>query len=826
VTKQDRSHRAPRISPALCLLLFFLAAACCVVQTPARAQTDTEKTDAKISQIKLYCKNKCQYDYRENCYETCIKERGEQQGVAQIEEVTFEQLVDQAREFFEQKDFVQAANVYQEILKIDPLAAIAHYNLGICYEMTGQNALAIESYTQYLFLKPFSDDRPEVEAWIRRLKMHPEEEQMRYQTFTIASSPAGKVKLRIIQQTDVRLRVDIIAPEPFQYKIVERVDPPSVSLRAYLPGYTPTREVIPVWRGGIKEILLHWEQDQDDPAKRSYVLVTIRLHKEPKSSEPFSGFSDGYASYDALDNQIYTFDMADDERRFSFVFDIHLTRESSFVQSVNIQQVPVKDLCEVISRYSGRGCVIDYRLYREWENQDRAINYSADEKFVENLLDLFANQLHFRWVETDAFYVLLSEQGFEWLAQNSAFYYLRPDQKPDMSAYVLDPVSFDPVKVWDVMNYFNNWHYLSFKESVVWRIKDAAKGGEGVRTAGVLNGGPTLEEFLTAYCVANSLFWFRIWDAYFITDRIDRQGTFVELAQLGDWVEKIPDDQPPRLGFNELDIPQKARYYARWGLIFMNNKQGAWALREFEKAIDRAPESADIYYFAGVATLIDGKRDLAIRAFQRAIRLRPEFVMAHYMLARTYETYDDLRGAVEHYKTALTFQPDFEPAARDLGILYTRKGLIKDAIEHYQRAVLTMPADMEAQYEFSRALYFDGQYEPSWNHLVVARPTEYVAMTFPQIQRRLIMEFGQQWHKDWYKYESGWYYKYPKHYQDIPGWYYNRPDWRGFTPGYQRDDSRWYRAFPDQNYYPYYDEDFLRDGFSPDMDTGRRPAGN
>jgi tetratricopeptide (TPR) repeat protein len=799
---------------------------CAALPGSAAAQTDTEQTGAKTGEVKLYCKNKCQYDYRENCYELCIKEKTTVTGVEQVEDVTFEQLVEQAREFFEEKDYEQAAQVYEEILKLDPLADVAQYNLGICYEMMGQNNLAIEHYQQYLFLKPFSDDRPEVESWIRRLKMHPEEERMRYQTFTIASAPAGKVKLRLIQQSDVRLRVDIISPEPYQYKIVERVDPPAVSLRAYLPGYVPTREVIPVWRGGIKEILLDWEQDLEDPAKRSYVLITIRLEKNPQSSEPFSGFSDGYVSYDALDNQIYTFDMADDERNFSFVFDIHLTRESSFIKNVNIQQKPLKDLCEVISQYSGRSCIIDYRLYREWEKQDRAITYNADEKFVENVLDLFANEFHFRWIETDEFYIILSEQGYEWLGQNSAFYYLRPDEKPDMSAYVLDPVSFDPDKVWDVMSYFNNWHYLSFKESVVWRIKDAVKGGEGVRTAGVLNGGPTLEDFLTAYCAANSLFWFRIWDAYFVTDRIDREGKFVELAQLGDWVTKIPDDQPPRLGFDQLDLPQKSRYSFRWGLIFMNNKQGAWALREFEKTVDRAPESADVYYFAGIATLIDGKRDLAVRALQRPVRQRPELVMGPYMLARTYESYDDLRGAVEQYRIALTHQPDFAPASRDLGILYTRKGLLKDAIEYLDRAVQIMPADMEAQYELSRALYFDGQYELSWNRLVIARPTEYVAMTFPQIQRRLIMEFGQAWHKEWYKYESGWYYKYPKHYQDYPGWYYNRPDWNGFTPGYQRDDSRWYRAFPDQNYYPYYDEGHLQQGYSPDADSGRPQSNN
>ena len=766
---------------------------------------------ATTSEVKLYCKNKCQYDLRQDCYEKCIQEETQGSGTEEETAKTWEELVEMAEQFYERKEYDQAISVYEELLKMDPLAELIYYNMGICFENMGEFERAIENYKQYLKLKPYADDRPEVEAWIRRLMSHPEQEKQRYQTFTIATSPVGKVKLRLIQNSDVRLRVDIITPEPFDYKIVERVEPPSVSLRAYLKGYVPTREVIPVWRGGIKEILLHWEQDVDENDKRSYLLVTIRLDQEPRNPEPFSGFTDGYVSYDAEDNQIYTFDMADDERRFSFVFDIHLLRESTFMEEISITQVPLKDLCEIVAQHSNRSCIIDYRLWRLWAKQDRSITYSAEKIFMENLLDYFANQFNFRWVETDEFYVILGEQAFEWLAQNSLFYYLRPEEEPDLSAYVLDPVTFDEQKYWDVLDYFSNWHYISFKESVIWRLKDASAGGEGIRTAGVLQGGPTLEDFLTAFAVANSLFWFRIWDSYFITDRTDRIGRFVELAGLGEWNTQVPVEQPARFGFDDFNLSQKSRYYFRWGNIFLNHKHGAWALREFEKSIDRSPESEDNYFFAGVACLLEGRHELAIRGFQRAVRLRPDFVMAHYMLARAYEHYDDLRDAVEHYKLALTHAPDFAPAARDLGILYMHSGLLSDSIEYLRRAVDIMPADMEAQYELSRALYFHGEYEEAWNHLIVARPTEYVALSFPQIQRRLIFEFGQLWHKEWYEYKSGWYYKYPKNYYEYPGWYYNKPDWATFNPGYYQEDNEWYRAHPEANYYPYFDKDVYED---------------
>lgn len=773
------------------------------------------------AEAKMFCKNKCQYDYRDNCYENCLQEQTQGEVTEEEKTVTWDDLAKQAEEFFNAKDYEQAARVYNELVKMDPLAAIAFYNLGICYENTGQYDLAVQNYQKYLDLKPYAEDRPEVESWIRRLKMNPEQEKQRYQTFTIASSPAGKIKLRIIQQNDVRLRVDVVSPEPFMYKIVERVDPPSVSLRAYVNGYVPTREVIPVWRGGVKEILLHYEQDEQENDKRSYLLITVRLEKEPRNPEPFSGFTDGYINYDAVDNQNYTFDMSDDERRFSFVFDIHLKRDSSFLEKVDIQQVQLKDICEAIARFSHKSCMLDYRLRRLWEQQDRAITYSTEKVFIENVLDYFANQFNFRWVETDKFYILLSEQGFEWLAQNGEFYDLRPGERIDKSTTVLDPVTFDQKKFWDVLDYFNNWHYISFKESVIWRLKDSAAGGEGIIPSGVLQGGPTFEEFLTAMCAANSLFWFRVWDAYFLTDRIDRIGKFVELAGLGDWHGVIPVQQPARFGFDDFDLPEKARYYFRWALIYINNKQGAWALRELEKAIDRAPESADVYFYSGIACMLDNHNELAIRAFQRAVRMNPNHTMARYMLARSYSFYNDLRDAIEQYKTALAQQPDFAPAARELGIIYMQRGLLKDSIEYLQRGIMTMPADMEAQYELARALYFNGDYEKSWDHLTIARPTEYVKLSLPQVQRRLILEFGQQWHREWYDNRPGAPTGYPRSPFDFQGWYFNKPDWKAYEPGYYRDDSKWYRAYPQMNYYPYYDEDRNKEGVQPSLKSGK-----
>jgi tetratricopeptide (TPR) repeat protein len=63
------------------------------------------------------------------------------------------------------------------------------------------------------------------------------------------------------------------------------------------------------------------------------------------------------------------------------------------------------------------------------------------------------------------------------------------------------------------------------------------------------------------------------------------------------------------------------------------------ASREFEKALEKDPNSAKSHYNLGVLYEQQGQRALAIDAYKEALRLNPDFREAHFNLALAY--YED-----------------------------------------------------------------------------------------------------------------------------------------------------------------------------------------
>jgi tetratricopeptide (TPR) repeat protein len=158
-----RAGRRLKISYIFLLLIAY----CFIISGGAGAATGAE--------IKQYCKNKCQYILQKNCYEECVRSGATVTGpqVGEKKEKNWEDLVKEAEDFFKSDDYENAVTIYEQLIVMDPLASIAHYNLGICYENLGKYSSAILEYQKYLEVKPYAEDRPEVESWIRRLSNMP-----------------------------------------------------------------------------------------------------------------------------------------------------------------------------------------------------------------------------------------------------------------------------------------------------------------------------------------------------------------------------------------------------------------------------------------------------------------------------------------------------------------------------------------------------------------------------------------------------------------------------------------------------------------------------
>ena len=72
------------------------------------------------------------------------------------------------------------------------------------------------------------------------------------------------------------------------------------------------------------------------------------------------------------------------------------------------------------------------------------------------------------------------------------------------------------------------------------------------------------------------------------------------------------------------------------GQLFLKQGLAKKAAREFEKALEKDPNSAKAHYNLGVLYETQGQRDLAVDAYRQALALREDFAEAHYNLAMAY----------------------------------------------------------------------------------------------------------------------------------------------------------------------------------------------
>ncbi|MCP4245980.1 MAG: tetratricopeptide repeat protein [bacterium] len=78
----------------------------------------------------------------------------------------------------------------------------------------------------------------------------------------------------------------------------------------------------------------------------------------------------------------------------------------------------------------------------------------------------------------------------------------------------------------------------------------------------------------------------------------------------------------------------------------------------FERAVEGAPESAEMHYNLGLACLVRGQVDRAIDEFQAALHLAPELIEVDYQLAVALERLGRRDEAVAHYRRAIERRPD------------------------------------------------------------------------------------------------------------------------------------------------------------------------
>ena len=155
----------------------------------------------------------------------------------------------------------------------------------------------------------------------------------------------------------------------------------------------------------------------------------------------------------------------------------------------------------------------------------------------------------------------------------------------------------------------------------------------------------------------------------------------------GDQAVKLLEDQTRR-------FPDRTDFHLELAIIYSKTGKYAEATREFQRLIDKKPNSPELYVRIGQARQSAGDSQGAIEAFKKANDLEPRNIGARLDLAMTYEhigRYDDARKA---YEDVLRIQPDDVEALNNLAYLKADGGVDLDqALAYAQRAQQKRPND-------------------------------------------------------------------------------------------------------------------------------------
>lgn len=137
------------------------------------------------------------------------------------------------------------------------------------------------------------------------------------------------------------------------------------------------------------------------------------------------------------------------------------------------------------------------------------------------------------------------------------------------------------------------------------------------------------------------------------------------------------------------------------------------AIRLYQKAGKIAPNSAEIFYKAGVLQYKQNDFSNARISFERSLKANSEFWKARYSLALANEKAGDNTTAAREYKRVLQEKPNLYPAALNLGLVYKRGKDYNSAIEAFKKALKIKPENAEVYAQLGEVRMLQKKYSAS-----------------------------------------------------------------------------------------------------------------
>ena len=164
--------------------------------------------------------------------------------------------------------------------------------------------------------------------------------------------------------------------------------------------------------------------------------------------------------------------------------------------------------------------------------------------------------------------------------------------------------------------------------------------------------------------------------------------------------------------FTSLPAQESAETLFNRGEEYLQSKNHAEAIKQFEKAVSLKPDWPEAHFKLGVAHAsvppLDKDRpahiEAAIKAFEAAIRLRPNWAEAHNELGLRIMSSGKYDEAIDAFKEAIRYKPEFAEAHKNLAVPYLYTGRFKEGIEQLKESIRIKP-DFAAAHKLLGSAY-------------------------------------------------------------------------------------------------------------------------
>ena len=161
-----------------------------------------------------------------------------------------------------------------------------------------------------------------------------------------------------------------------------------------------------------------------------------------------------------------------------------------------------------------------------------------------------------------------------------------------------------------------------------------------------------------------------------------------------------------------------AEEFLKRGIARRENKQYLEAQKDFEKAVELAPQMAEAYFWRAESQLDDEK---AFADYAKAIALKPDYAMAYYKRGLK-KSFTDNKAALIDYNKAIELDPKIPDAFLARALVFLLAGNYKPAIADYTKLIELKP-DGESYYVRGTAYLDSGD-----NQRAVADYTKSIAL--------------------------------------------------------------------------------------------------